>query len=280
MPGCARPAPHGLLGMGRPGEPNVVVCAHGVSRQGRDFDVLARSLSRHRRVVCPDVVGRGRSDRLADPAGYQMPTYLADMVTLLARLDAGRLDWVGTSMGGLIGLTLAALPGSPIGAAGRQRCRPDARVRGGAAHRRLSRPADALGERRRGGRLPAHDLGRLRAADARRMAGAVAPDAGARARRRRRGAALRPGHRAAFQGAHAGVCEGRRGALWWMWEAVRCPVLLLRGAESDLLSRATAEAMLQRGPRYGCMSSRASAMRRRWCRRRQRAVVEEFLLGP
>ena len=95
--------------------PRVLVCAHGLSRQGRDFDTLARALCGHYRVVCPDVVGRGQSDWLADPAGYQIPSSMADMVTLLARLDARELHWVGTSMGGLIGLGLASLPGTPIG---------------------------------------------------------------------------------------------------------------------------------------------------------------------
>ena len=94
--------------------PRVLVCAHGLSRQGRDFDTLARDLCAHYRVVCPDVVGRGHSDWLDDPAGYQVPAYVADMVTLLARLDATQVDWVGTSMGGLIGLGVASLKGSPM----------------------------------------------------------------------------------------------------------------------------------------------------------------------
>jgi pimeloyl-ACP methyl ester carboxylesterase len=88
----------------------VLVCVHGLSRQGRDFDALARALSARWRVVCPDVVGRGHSDWLRQPAGYQIPSYIADMVALLARLDVAQVDWVGTSMGGLIGLGLAALP--------------------------------------------------------------------------------------------------------------------------------------------------------------------------
>ena len=92
----------------------VLVCVHGLSRQGRDFDTLARDLRGTYRVVCPDVAGRGRSDRLADAMAYTLPTYIADMVTLLARLDAEQLDWVGTSMGGLIGLGIAGLAGSPL----------------------------------------------------------------------------------------------------------------------------------------------------------------------
>lgn len=100
---------------GRPDHPHVIVCVHGLSRQGRDFDTLARVLSRHARVVCPDVVGRGRSDWLADPMGYQVPQYGADMLALLAQLQQQgpiqTLDWVGTSMGGLIGMGLCGQPG-------------------------------------------------------------------------------------------------------------------------------------------------------------------------
>ncbi len=94
--------------------PRVLVCVHGLSRQGRDFDTLAAALCADYRVVCPDVVGRGQSGWLADPMGYNIPAYVADMVTLLARLDAEELHWVGTSMGGLIGLGLASLPDSPV----------------------------------------------------------------------------------------------------------------------------------------------------------------------
>ena len=95
--------------------PRVLVCAHGLARQARDFDTLARALSDVYRVVCVDVVGRGQSEWLADASGYQIPAYVADMITLLARLNAETVHWVGTSMGGLIGLGLASLPQSPVG---------------------------------------------------------------------------------------------------------------------------------------------------------------------
>src|SRR5687768_14161736 len=100
---------------GDPANPQVLVCAHGFGRQGRDFDTLAQAMVDRYRVVCPDVVGRGQSDRLPDPMAYVPPTYVADMVTLLARLNATTVHWVGTSMGGVIGLGLAALNDSPIG---------------------------------------------------------------------------------------------------------------------------------------------------------------------
>ena len=89
-------------GTGNPDHPHVVLCVHGLTRQGRDFDTLARALSRHARVICPDVVGRGQSDWLDDPAGYQIPQYAADMLALLGQLQqkapVQTLDWVGTSM--------------------------------------------------------------------------------------------------------------------------------------------------------------------------------------
>ncbi len=99
---------------GDPNNPDVLVCVHGLTRLGRDFDRLARALSDRYRVICPDVVGRGLSGRLRNPAYYAVPQYVSDMVTLIARLDVERVDWVGTSMGGLIGIALAGQPGSPI----------------------------------------------------------------------------------------------------------------------------------------------------------------------
>ena len=114
---CASPA--GLHRMvytewGEPGNPNVLLCVHGLTRSGRDFDVLAEAFARDYRVVCPDVVGRGRSGRLADPRFYAVPQYVSDMITLIARLNVEKLDWFGTSMGGLIGMALAGLPDTPI----------------------------------------------------------------------------------------------------------------------------------------------------------------------
>ena len=92
---------------GDPANDQVLVCVHGLTRTGRDFDALAQRLAGRYRVVCPDVVGRGRSDWLANPAFYTVPQYAADMVTLIARLKPARLAWVGTSMGGLIGMALS-----------------------------------------------------------------------------------------------------------------------------------------------------------------------------
>ena len=94
--------------------PRVLVCVHGLTRNGRDFDALADALAGDYRVVCPDVVGRGRSDWLEDKAEYGYPRYVADMLALIQHLGTPRVHWVGTSMGGLIGMFLAAMPESPV----------------------------------------------------------------------------------------------------------------------------------------------------------------------
>lgn len=111
--------PHGFHWMryvewGDERNPRVLVCVHGLTRNGRDFDVIARALADAYRVVCPDIAGRGRSDWLRDPADYTYPVYCTDLTTLLARLGAETVDWLGTSMGGILGMTLAAMPGSPV----------------------------------------------------------------------------------------------------------------------------------------------------------------------
>jgi pimeloyl-ACP methyl ester carboxylesterase len=111
--------PHGFHWMrytewGDAHNPRVLVCVHGLTRCGRDFDYLAERLADAYRVVCPDVAGRGRSDWLRDPADYTYPVYSQDMATLLASLHAETVDWVGTSMGGILGMILAGYPGSPL----------------------------------------------------------------------------------------------------------------------------------------------------------------------
>lgn len=91
------------------------VCVHGLTRTGRDFDALARHLLEQGWASsCPDIAGRGRSDWLPQPADYGIPQYMSDMVALLARLDVEEVDWIGTSMGGLLGILLAAQSGTPI----------------------------------------------------------------------------------------------------------------------------------------------------------------------
>ncbi len=239
--------PHGFhriryVEWGAPDNPEVVVCVHGLTRNGRDFDDLAQALSPDFRVLCPDVVGRGKSDWLEHKQDYGYPLYLSDMAALIARSGAARVRWVGTSMGGLIGMMLAAQPRSPIE------------------------------------RLVINDVGPLvPKAALERLAGYVghtgpfADSAGLEAHLRRIFAPFGPltdaqwahmtEHSArtsedgtiylAYDPAIGDAFSGelRDVDLWPLWDALRCPTLVLRGAESDLLREDTAGQMTRRGPR-------------------------------
>jgi len=227
--------------------PRVLVCAHGLSRQGRDFDTLARAMCREYRVVCPDVVGRGQSDFLADPMGYQIPAYVADMVTLLARLDAATLDWVGTSMGGLIGMGLASLPGSPISRLVLNDIGPTLSAQA------LTRIGTYLG-------VPAHWATLDEAADAMwSISATFGPHtreqwlALTRPMLKPDGSGFKlhydPNIAVPFQRITPDMAAAGEAMLWHSYDAVTCPTLLLRGADSDLLSHDTATRMTQRGPR-------------------------------
>jgi cobalt-zinc-cadmium efflux system protein len=99
---------------GNPQNPRVLFCVHGLTRRGSDFKTLAQAMSNEYYVVCPDVVGRGDSDRLKNPMLYAVPQYVADMASLVKHLRVSQIDWFGTSMGGLIGMVYASMPGSPI----------------------------------------------------------------------------------------------------------------------------------------------------------------------
>ena len=232
---------------GDPANRRVVVCAHGLSRQGRDFDTLARALSDTWRVVCVDVVGRGQSDWLADPMGYSIPAYVGDMVTLLARLDAESVDWVGTSMGGLIGLGLAALAQSPL----RRLVLND--VGPVVEPASLQRIGTYLG-------LPVRWASVEEAADA---LWAISQSFGPHTREqwieltrpqlKPDGDGFRPhydpGIAVPFKAITPEIAKAGEAMLWQAYDSLRLPVLLLRGAESDLLSHDTARLMTQRGPR-------------------------------
>ena len=263
---------------GDPAAQHVVVCVHGLTRQGRDFDSLARDLCRDVRVVCPDVAGRGQSDWLADSSGYNVPAYVADMVTLLARLNAREIDWVGTSMGGLIGLGLASLPPglvrrlvlNDVGPT----IEPDS----------LTRIGSYLGQ-------PAHWRTLDDAADA-----LLAISLGFGPHTREQWLALTtpqlvvdgdgfkphydPGIAVPFCNYSADVAQVGEALLWQAYDSLRCPTLLLRGAESDLLSPATARAMTERGPRARLLEFAGVGHAPMLVQADQRAAVREFLLSP
>jgi len=93
---------------------NTMICVHGLTRNGSDFHFVAKGLEDHYRVICPDVVGRGRSDRFKNPEFYKYAQYIMDMNVLINSLHVSNLDWMGTSMGGLFGIIMASMPNTPI----------------------------------------------------------------------------------------------------------------------------------------------------------------------
>lgn len=262
---------------GDPANPRVLVCAHGLSRQGRDFDTLAAAMAGDYRVVCPDVVGRGRSDWLADPMGYNVPAYVADMVTLIARLDATTVHWVGTSMGGLIGMGLASLPGSPLDKLVLNDVGPVIEWSS------IQRIGSYLG-------LPARWPSEQAAAEA---LWAISQGFGPHSAEQWL-ALTRPQLKAdgdgfisrydpaiavPFRHITADLARAGEAMLWQTYDRIACRTLLLRGADSDLLSPATAQAMTERGPKPRLVSFAGVGHAPTLIAPDQVQAVREFLLA-
>jgi pimeloyl-ACP methyl ester carboxylesterase len=227
---------------GDPDGRKVTICVHGLTRTGRDFDVLAAKLSKSTHVVCPDVPGRGASDWLENPKEYIYPTYLGDMAGLISHIGAERVTWIGTSMGGLIGMMLAAMPGSPI--------------------RKLI--INDIGPF-----IPKEALNRI--GDYVSAAPSFPDIAGIEAYLREVHAPF--GDLSDEQWQHLATTSSEQNGegglrlhydpaiadafisgpvedvdLWSVWDRIACPTLVLRGAKSDLLKLETAQEMTQRGP--------------------------------
>jgi pimeloyl-ACP methyl ester carboxylesterase len=227
---------------GDPTTSRVIVCCHGLTRNGRDFDALASELAREARVICPDIVGRGSSAWLRDPAHYGYPQYCADMSALIARLDVAELDWVGTSMGGLIGMTLAAQAGTPI----RRLVIND--VGPFVPKAALLRIADYVGLDNRFSSLTAIQT------HLKKVLAPFGPLTEAQWQH-----IVAYGHRRREDGTFGlaydpAIAVNVKMAvqdwdLWTLWDRISVPTLVLRGAESDLLLPDTAEEMTRRGPR-------------------------------
>lgn len=263
---------------GNPEAEKVVICVHGLSRNCRDFDFLAQALIPEFRVVCPDVVGRGKSDWLDAKEEYGYPQYCADMTALIARVTAGgepkRVYWVGTSMGGIIGMVLASRPKTPIE------------------------------------KLVLNDIGPVVPKSAlERIAIYVGKDPRFKTFEELEGyvrmvsAPFGPltdeqWHHLTLHGAKQhedgswGLCYDpdialpfRKGPLadvdlWQFWDAVACPTLLLRGAQSDLLLKDIAAQMTQRGPKPRLIAFEGVGHAPMLMAEDQVRIVRDFLLAP
>ena len=222
---------------GNADNPNVLICVHGLTRNGRDFDVLAEAMQDRYRVICPDIVGRGESQWLTHAADYSYPQYLADMNALIARLNVSSVHWVGTSMGGLIGMMLAGQPNSPIRRLVMNDVGPfipKASLERLAQYVGRAPAMESLDDVEQYLRVVMAPFGKLTDKQWRHMAEHSARQ-------------LPTGN----FGLHydLAIADVFKGAvmqdvnLWMFWQSVICPVFVIRGAESDLLLRETVEQM-------------------------------------
>lgn len=296
-PGAARAVPGGEDGVtqhrvgywewnqtGQVDHPHVIVCVHGLTRQGRDFDVLAQALSHHARVICPDIAGRGQSDWLADPMAYGVPQYAFDMLVLLTQVHAqypiAQLDWVGTSMGGLIGMAVAGTPDLALPVPIRRLLLNDVGPR--LEWSALQRIGTYVGESPRFAsveegaawlRVQSADFGPH--TDAQWLALSEPM--------------LRPGPEGGFvlhydpkivvpmQGMTQEQVVQGEALLWNLYDAITAQTLVLRGAKSDLLTAQTVQEMAQRGPKAHSVTLEGVGHAPTLVQPEQVALVKEFL---
>jgi pimeloyl-ACP methyl ester carboxylesterase len=278
---CISPA--GLHSMaykewGDPQNPNVLVCVHGVTRVGDDFDRVARELCDVYRVICPDVVGRGRSGRLRDPQYYVIPQYVSDMVTLLARADAETVDWFGTSMGGLIGMGLASLPDNPIRRLLLNDIGPSLNASA------LARIGEYIGQDIRFAtfdeaaqyiRTISATFGPHTDEEWHKLAADVLrQDADGKWQRH-----YDLGLAVPFKSSTPEATAMAEHMLWAAYDAIRCPTLVVRGALSDLLLPEVAQAMTQRGPKANVVELPGVGHAPTFMHEDQIAVAKEFFLA-
>ena len=259
---------------GDPKNPRVVICVHGLTRNGRDFDFLAQTLAAEFRVICPDVVGRGRSDWLPAKTDYNYLQYMNDATALMARVTEAQdatVSWVGTSMGALLGIVLASLPNNPISKLVLNDAGPLV------PKAALARIGDHVGKDERFATLVGLE------AYLRRVSASFGPLTddqwrhltihGARQFEDGRwGMSYDPAIGLVLQGELNDI------DLWSQWDAIHCPTLVIRGAESDLLLRDTAEAMTQRGPKAKLIEFEGIGHAPMLMTDQQAQAVREFLL--
>jgi pimeloyl-ACP methyl ester carboxylesterase len=254
--------------------PRALVCVHGLTRCARDFDFLAAAMAKTHRVICPDVAGRGESQWLRNPMEYVVPTYVADMVTLIARLDAETVHWVGTSLGGLIGLALASFPDGPVSRL----------VLNDSGPLVTAASLDRIGAYV--GKAPTFPDIETAEYYVRAVSATFGPHSDAEWRfltehvvRRQQDGSLRMHYDPALAVPFNAEQPHKDIDLWKLYDAIQCPTLVLRGESSDLLTRETARAMSERGPRAKLVEIAGVGHAPTLIHADQIAVVRDFLLG-
>ena len=254
-------------------EAQAVLCIHGLTRNARDFDVLAKALATDRRVIALDVAGRGRSGWLVDAARYSPEAYVGQTVAFLAALGLQQVALVGTSMGGIIGMALASLDPSPItklvlndvgGLVPKASLEPIGAYLGGPP-----KIFADVGHLERHLRLIHQGFGPLSDAEWAHLAkhSARAQPAGVVQH-------FDPAIAVNFK---AGVTSDIE--LWPLYDAVHCPTLLLRGSESPLLPAEVADEMTRRGPKAELVTFAGIAHAPALMAEDQIQVVRRFLLA-
>lgn len=272
-------SPRGLhrisyLEWGDPASERVLVCVHGMTRCARDFDALAAALSDRYRVVCPDVAGRGDSEWLADPLLYQLPQYVADMVTLVARLDVESVHWVGTSMGALIGMALASLPNTPVSKLVLNDAGPvvtRASLERIAAYVGLAPAFPDIAAAEQYVRAVSATFGPHSDAEWRFLTEVVV--------RGNADGTLRMHYDPKLAELFRVQMPEKDLEFWPQWDAIRCPALVLRGAQSDLLTPETCEQMRRRGPQAKVVELAGVGHAPTLMHDDQIRIVREFLLS-
>jgi pimeloyl-ACP methyl ester carboxylesterase len=278
---CLSPAGLHYMAYKEWGDPNnqrVLICVHGLTRVSGDFDALAQALSDRYRVICPDIVGRGKSGWLRDPVHYTVPQYVADIVTLIARLNVGTVDFLGTSMGGLIGMGLASMPDNPIGKLILNDIGPTLNVVA------LKRIGEYLGQAVQFDRFEeavqyiktlSVSFGTHTDDEWHKLAADVLTQDkdGKWTRDYDLGLAV------PYQSMTADEIRHNEAMLWAVYDSVRCPVLLVRGKESDLLTADTAKAMTTRGPKARLVELEGVGHAPTFVHGDQIDIVKTFLLG-
>ncbi len=271
-------SPHGFHRIhytewGDPKNPNVLICVHGLVRTCRDFDFLASTLEEEYRVICPDIVGRGESDWLDEKTDYTYPLYINDMAMLIARINAERIDWVGTSMGGLIGIFLASYPGTPISRLLVNDIGPRIPVAG------LKQVSDYVG------RTVAFDT----IEDVERALRCFTSTFGKLTEAQWRHIAIYSSRRLAdgryVTNYDPGIADNFRQMelkdidLWSIWDNISCQTLVLRGVHSKVLNHKDAVIMTERGPKAKLIELPDMGHAPALTSEDQIAIVREWLLN-